>query len=249
MPKALIFILVIIALALLGAEVFWWYSNKESAQSVMFRNTSPDLSQETAREEPLSPQENIRKEIETLEEEKEKELSASVASSIATPVATPSDPPNSSPKITNRLMNSGFAVPKSPRKIDTIVLHSSYNSLGGDPYSVEKIVAIYKDYGVGAHYIIDREGTIHRLVEDKNIAYHAGASKMPDGRTNVNDFSLGIELVNTMEDTYRSAQYQALNDLTEYLKKTYSIKHIVGHSDIAPGRKTDPWSFDWKKLE
>jgi hypothetical protein len=150
--------------------------------------------------------------------------------------------------ITTRLMKSGFAVPAKARTIDTIVLHSSYNP-NGDAYSVDEIVKIYEGYGVSAHYLIDRNGTIYQLVEDANIAYHAGVSKMPDGRKNVNDFSIGIEIMNKEETKPTAAQYTAVNALVTSLKKKYPIKSVVGHSDIAPDRKTDPWNFDWKKLK
>ncbi|MDP3957790.1 MAG: N-acetylmuramoyl-L-alanine amidase [bacterium] len=152
-------------------------------------------------------------------------------------------------KIENRLMSAGFSVPAKPRRIDTIVLHSSYDLLGKDPYSVSGVIKEYEDYGVSAHYLIDRKGAIYRLVEDKNIAYHAGVSKMPDGRQNANDFSIGIEMLNTEKGQFTSAQYAAVNNLIASLKKQYPIKSVVGHSDIAPGRKTDPWNFDWKKLK
>lgn len=152
-------------------------------------------------------------------------------------------------KITDHLMSSGFTVPEKPRTIDTIVLHSSYDLAGPDPYSVSGIVKEYEDYGVSAHYLIDRKGTIYRLVEDKNIAYHAGVSKMPDGRRNANDFSIGIEMMNTETGQFTKAQYAAVNNLTASLKKQYPIKSVVGHSDIAPDRKTDPWNFDWKKMK
>lgn len=152
-------------------------------------------------------------------------------------------------KIIEKKVDFGFGVPEKLRKIDTVVLHASYNSLGGDVYSVDKIVDIWKSYEVAPHYMIDRKGSIYRLVDDANIAYHAGVSKMPDGRTNVNDFSIGIEILNTKDDKYTSAQYDAMNDLLVYLKGKYSIKTVVGHADIAPGRKDDPWNFDWKKLK
>lgn len=151
--------------------------------------------------------------------------------------------------IVDRLMSSGFSVPKQERSIDTIVLHSSYNPNGGDPYSVSALVKIYEEYGVGAHYLIDRDGKIYRLVADKNIAYHAGVSEMPDGRKNVNDFSLGIEIMNKKDTQFTKEQYSAVKSLVGTLKKKYAIKHIVGHGDIAPDRKTDPWNFDWKKLD
>ena len=151
--------------------------------------------------------------------------------------------------IVNRLMGSGFATVNSERTIDTIVLHSSYDLLGKDPYAVAGLVKEYEQYGVSAHYLIDRNGKVYRLVEDKNIAYHAGVSTMPDGRKNANDFSIGIEIMNKETTQYTKAQYVAVNNLIAYLKKQHPIKFVVGHSDIAPGRKTDPWNFDWKKLK
>ncbi len=151
--------------------------------------------------------------------------------------------------VTDRLMTSGFAPMKEGRAIDTIVLHSSYDAIGKDPYAVEGLVKEYEAYGVSAHYLIDRKGNIYRLVKDKDVAYHAGVAKMPDGRRNVNDFSIGIELMNREDTEYAEVQYEALNNLIAALRKTYPIKSVVGHSDIAPGRKTDPWNFDWKKLK
>lgn len=150
--------------------------------------------------------------------------------------------------ITNRLASWGFEKTEA-RKIDTIVVHSSYNSLGGDEYDVEKIIAIYKDYEVAAHYIIGRNGKTYRLVADSDIAYHAGQSKMPDGRTGVNEFSIGIEMVNNKSDKMTADQYVALNSLIADLKDKYGIKYILGHSDIAPGRKDDPWGMEWGKVK
>lgn len=148
-----------------------------------------------------------------------------------------------------QLVDFGFE--KSARKaqdIDTIVLHSSFNNQGGDQYSVEKVISIWKSYGVAPHFLIDRKGRIYQLVDEENIAYHAGVSEMKDGRKNVNDFSLGVEILNAEDDTYTDAQYGAVKSLVVYLKETYPIKYVVGHDDIAPGRKTDPWNFDWKRI-
>ena len=150
--------------------------------------------------------------------------------------------------IEDRHVSFGYSE-SSGRKIDTVVLHSSYNNQGGDRYSVDKVIGIWKSYEVAPHYMIDRKGKIYRLVEDKNIAYHAGVSKMPDGRTNVNEFSIGVEILNAEDDEYTNAQYGAVNDLIAYLKKKHGVKYVVGHDDIAPGRKTDPWNFNWKKLK
>ncbi len=152
--------------------------------------------------------------------------------------------------IEKKFVNFGFG--KSARKaqdIDTVVLHSSFNNQGGDQYSVEKVIDIWERYEVAPHFVIDRRGNIVQLVLEHDIAYHAGVSQMKDGRKNVNDFSLGVEILNAEDDTYTAAQYTAVNNLVAHLKKTYPIKYVVGHDAIAPGRKTDPWNFDWKKLE
>lgn len=151
-------------------------------------------------------------------------------------------------KMVSKLVSWGYESASS-RKIDAIVVHSSYDALGDEPYDVSGLLKEYKQYGVAAHYLIDRKGVIYQLVADKNIAYHAGESKVPDGRTGVNNFSVGIELMNTEKDSYTSAQYGALNSLIAKLKKNYKIKYVLGHKDIAPGRKTDPWSFDWSKVD
>jgi AmpD protein len=135
------------------------------------------------------------------------------------------------------------------RGVDTIVIHSSYDALGDEPYDLEGLIKEYRQYGVAPHFLIDRKGSVYRLVDEKNIAYHAGVSKTPDGRTGVNNFSIGIELMNTKEDNYTKDQYSNLKKLIDYLENQYSIKYILGHQDIAPNRKTDPWNFDWKKIE
>ena len=141
----------------------------------------------------------------------------------------------------------GFT-PSKERIIDTIILHSSYNALGGDEYDTEKIIDEYRQYGVAAHYLVDREGLIYRLVKDEDIAYHAGVSEVPDGRKNVNNFSIGIEIINTKEDKYTKEQYDATNYLIEILEEKYAIKYILGHDEIAPDRKTDPWNINWEKI-
>jgi N-acetylmuramoyl-L-alanine amidase len=150
-------------------------------------------------------------------------------------------------KIIDKFISWGFEK-SSGRKIDTIIIHSSFDALGDDPYDIDGIIAEYKQYGVSAHYLIGRDGKIYHLVEDKNIAYHAGVSKVPDGRTGVNAFSIGIEMVNTESGKFTDVEYSAVNQLIVSLKKQYSIKYILGHDDIAPGRKSDPWNIDWTKV-
>jgi len=81
-------------------------------------------------------------------------------------------------------------------------------------------------------------------------AWHAGPSEFR-GRTRCNDFSIGIELEGTDHNRYRDAQYRVLTEVSQLLMEAYQIPgdHIVGHSDIAPGRKADPGAwFDWDRL-
>lgn len=157
--------------------------------------------------------------------------------------------PSTTLKITNRLVSWGFSA-SSGRTIDTIIIHSSYNAIGSDEHDLDDIInKEYKPAGVSPHYIIARDGKIYQLVADKNIAYHAGVSKMPDGRDGVNNFSIGIEIVETKSESPNSAQYSALKSLINHLKGEYKIKYVLGHSDIASGRKDDPWNFDWSKIK
>lgn len=101
---------------------------------------------------------------------------------------------------------------------------------------------------VSAHFLVRRDGTIVQFVSCDERAWHAGQSTF-EGRTNCNDFSIGIELEGTDTTPFTDAQYQMLSRLTEALMAHYpgiSRSRIVGHSDIAPGRKSDPGpAFDW----
>lgn len=100
---------------------------------------------------------------------------------------------------------------------------------------------------VSAHYMIDQLGMIYHLVHEQNIAWHAGESEF-DGMSGVNNFSVGIELVNPNDGTdFDSAQLTACADLVAAICLDYDIKKeaVVGHADIAPGRKTDPLGFPW----
>jgi len=146
-------------------------------------------------------------------------------------------------EIKKNLVSFGFEK-KAERKIDTIIIHSSYDALGNNPYDVSGLIKEYQQYGVAPHYLIDRKGVIYQLVEEKNVAYHAGESKTPDGRSGVNAFSIGIELMNTKTDKYTDEQYKSLKKLLEDIGKRYKIKYTLGHKDVSPGRKDDPWNFD-----
>lgn len=103
---------------------------------------------------------------------------------------------------------------------------------------------------VSAHCLIRRDGEIVQYVSFLNRAWHAGKSAF-EGQENCNDFSIGIELEGTDDGGYTHAQYDQLATLTQVLLEKYptmSEQRITGHSDIAPGRKTDPGqSFDWTR--
>lgn len=100
---------------------------------------------------------------------------------------------------------------------------------------------------VSAHFFIRRDGAIIQFVPCAMRAWHAGVSEWL-GRERCNDFSIGIELEGSDTTPFTDAQYTALAALTQCLCGHYPIKHIAGHLDIAPDRKTDPGPyFDWKK--
>jgi N-acetyl-anhydromuramyl-L-alanine amidase AmpD len=148
------------------------------------------------------------------------------------------------PAIIKKQMNSGFKK-SSNRKIDVIIIHSVYNASGGDIYDIPLIIKQFQHYGVSSHFLIGRDGSVYRLVDEKDIAYHAGKSYLPDGSAGINTRSIGIELVTNLTDSITSAQQTQVISLVKYLKSKYSVKFLLRHSDIAPGRKTDPWNFDW----
>jgi AmpD protein len=103
---------------------------------------------------------------------------------------------------------------------------------------------------VSAHLLIRRSGEVLQFVSFDERAWHAGESCF-EGRSNCNDFSIGIELEGADDDPYTDSQYAALAAVTGALMSAYpkmSADRLVGHSDIAPGRKTDPGpAFDWSR--
>ncbi|QSX29745.1 1,6-anhydro-N-acetylmuramyl-L-alanine amidase AmpD [Shewanella cyperi] len=106
-----------------------------------------------------------------------------------------------------------------------------------------------KGLEVSAHFLIRRDGAVLQFVSCDQRAWHAGLSSF-EGRSGCNDFSIGIELEGTDEVDFEPVQYERLTELTSKLMRHYpgiSRDRIVGHSDIAPGRKTDPGPhFDWR---
>ncbi|MFN8613323.1 MAG: N-acetylmuramoyl-L-alanine amidase [Vulcanimicrobiota bacterium] len=136
-------------------------------------------------------------------------------------------------------------------RIDTVVVHSTViNTLEG----TERAFFDDKERRVSAHYVVDRDGTTVQMVDERRTAWHAGVSEL-EGRTGVNDFSVGIELVNLNDgqDPYPEAQYEAVVRIIKDLRTRWEIpdSHIVSHAAIARpvGRKSDPVGFDFEKLK
>lgn len=104
---------------------------------------------------------------------------------------------------------------------------------------------------VSAHLLIERSGALIQFVPLHQRAWHAGRSCFEE-RENCNDFSIGIELEGTDDQPYSDAQYASLVQVTRQLQQRFpgiTDARIVGHSDIAPGRKTDPGpAFDWARF-
>jgi AmpD protein len=98
------------------------------------------------------------------------------------------------------------------------------------------------DARVSTHFFIDRAGRSTQFVSCLQRAWHAGASEFR-GRPRCNDYSIGIELEGTDFEPFAEAQYRALNHLLDALARAFPIDAIVGHSDIATERKTDPGPF------
>ena len=131
------------------------------------------------------------------------------------------------------------------RNITAVIVHSTYNSDGGEKYDIDLIIKQFSRYRVSSHYVIGRDGVIYRLVKEKDVAFHAGKSQLPNGQTGLNSRSIGIELMTSKEEAPTEQQIKSLTILVNDIKKRYKIEYILRHSDIAPNRKTDPWNMDW----
>jgi AmpD protein len=115
--------------------------------------------------------------------------------------------------------------------------------LSADPWFIN-----VEDLKVSAHFVIDRLGHITQFVSCDDRAWHAGASSF-EGREQCNDFSIGVELEGTDDVAFEDVQYERLAALTHCLRGRYPLTAATGHSDIAPGRKTDPGPyFNWSRF-
>ena len=132
--------------------------------------------------------------------------------------------------------------------VDTIVVHSTVI-----PTLERTTVAFQRtESQVSAHFTIGKDGSIVQNLSTFDRAWHAGVSEDAGGRRNVNDYSIGIELVNLNDgvDPYPDAQIQALRGIIAAMNRRFPIKQIVSHEFIArpAGRKSDPKGFPWEKL-
>lgn len=163
--------------------------------------------------------------------------------------------------------------------ISHVMLHfiSNISENPKNPYQIADIYEIYTEYGVSAHYMIDREGSIHKLVPENRVAYHAGTGVLPNFpgyEDKLNDYSIGIELLaigteeemdtviteeiyNTLDASfigYTDAQYESLTSLLDTIHERYpeikkNKEHVIGHDEYAPERKSDPGIlFDWSRI-
>ena len=124
-----------------------------------------------------------------------------------------------------------------------IDLFTNQLDIAADPY-FETI----KDLRVSAHFLIRRDGELIQFVSCDARAWHAGQSEWR-GKPACNDYSIGIELEGSDDVPFTAAQYDAVISLAQALQQRYPIQAFVGHSDIAPSRKTDPGPhFDWERF-
>ncbi|MEM0438226.1 MAG: peptidoglycan recognition family protein [Candidatus Micrarchaeia archaeon] len=121
-------------------------------------------------------------------------------------------------------------------KIDCVVLHHTETN------NVEDTIRVLRERKVSAHYVIDRDGKIYQLVDEKRAAWHARG---------YNRRSIGIEIVSPGDGTYTDAQYASLKALLGDIEGRYGIphdnKHIIGHFEVN-NQKYDPYGLDWKQL-
>lgn len=149
-----------------------------------------------------------------------------------------------------RRVSPNFNDRPANQAVDMLVLHYT-----GMPSGAEALARLCdKDAEVSAHYLVDEDGAVHRLVDEDKRAWHAGLAWWR-GAMDVNGRSIGIELVNPGHEfgyrTFPEAQMTALEGLAAAILKRHPIppQNVVGHADVAPARKQDPGElFDWSRL-
>ena len=154
-----------------------------------------------------------------------------------------------------RIASPNYDARPSHTRINLLVIHNISlppNQYGGDAinrfftntldHSAHPYYEQLRGVRVSSHFLIRRDGQILQFVPCHKRAWHAGVSVWR-GRSRCNDFSIGIELEGSDFEPYTEQQYRALVRMVRRLRRIYPIVDIVGHSDIASGRKTDPGPF------
>lgn len=147
-------------------------------------------------------------------------------------------------KIIDKKVTFGYRNTEN-RTINAVIIHSTFNNSGGEKYDIDLVIKQFANYGVSSHYVIGREGNVYKLVDERDVSFHAGKSQLPNGQTNLNTCTIGIELITSFDEAPTTEQINALTSLVNDIKKRYKIEYVLRHSDIAPERKTDPWNMDW----
>ena len=132
------------------------------------------------------------------------------------------------------------------RQIKYVIVH--FTGMKDQKSAIKRLQS--KVAKVSCHYLISKKGKIYQLVQDKDVAWHAGKSKWGKD-INLNSKSIGIELVNKGFENFPNKQIDSLIKILKIMKKRYRIKpkNVLGHEDISPGRKLDPGpKFPWNRL-
>ena len=160
-----------------------------------------------------------------------------------------------------RCESTNFGARTAGASIDLVLIHSISlppGDYGGD--AIERLFTNRLDWDahpyyaqirgmqVSSHFLLRREGELMQFVSCDDRAWHAGASAWR-GRTDCNDFSIGVELEGLEGGAFEPRQYKALTRLLKALARRYPVAAVAGHEHVAPGRKHDPGSgFDWPRL-
>ena len=157
-----------------------------------------------------------------------------------------------------RCESPNFGVRPAGVAIDLVLIHSISlppGEFGGDAierlftnrldWSADPYYAEIRGMQVSAHFLVRRDGELLQFVSCDDRAWHAGVSTW-HGRTDCNDFSIGIELEGLEGESFEAPQYKALSGLVKAVARRYPITSVAGHEHVAPGRKRDPGAgFDW----
>ena len=157
-----------------------------------------------------------------------------------------------------RCASPNFGERPAGMAVDLVLIHSISlppGEYGGD--EIEQLFTNRLDFDahpyyqqirglqVSAHFVVRRDGEVLQFVSCDARAWHAGPSSW-QGRSDCNDFSIGIELEGLEGETFEPEQYETLVGLVAAIAQRYPIAHLAGHEHIAPGRKQDPGpGFDW----